>query len=1221
VRFGPGKNGRNFGEVPVKQFILIGLLACLGVCGVPMAATAVNVLTYHNDNARTGQNTNETSLTPANVNTNSFGPLFTYAVDGYIYGQPLVMTGVTIPGSGVHNVVFVATEHDSVYAFDADSNAGPNSAPLWQVSFLNPGAGVTTVTTNDVSCNNITPEIGITSTPVIDPVSGTIYVVAKTKEVTDGTTNFVQRLHALDVTSGAEKFGGPVVVSPTAPGTGYGQNGQGYDIFNPQTQLNRMALLLNNGTVYIGFGSHCDLPPYHGWLVGFDAVALVTNSVFNDTPNTGYGGLWEAGCGPDADTNGNVFLATGNGPFAPTNSDFGDSVVRLSTSNSALTLVDYFTPYNQQDMDDSDSDLNSGGTVLLPDAVGSGAHPHLLVAGGKQGTIYLVDRDNLGQYNSSLASNDSQIVESLIQATGGIFGTPAYFNNTLYYLGAGDVLKAFSIANGQIATNPVAQGATTFNWPGATPSISANGTNNGIVWLTQVDGNGDPAILHAENAANVAQELYVSAPLAGSVKFTAPTVANGKVYVGAQYALTVFGLTTVLPTPVITPVGGTYTNSVQVSLADGSTNATINYTLNGTTPAATSAVYTTAITLTNSATVKALATASGFTNSAVANANFTVVIITNPSAAFVASPTNGPSFLLVGFTDNSVGLITNRAWHFGDGATTNTTLTSLTHLYTNAGTYTVSLKVSGLGGSSTLNQPGLIGVSPAPPNPNPPVILSIPAYHSGVGTNGEAALPDYTAGTQATDTITPSNELLRTQSPLAGTEEPVGTTTVVVVIGDAAGNSATGTSTFVVIDSAAPIILACAPPVTNSANANCQAAVPNLGAAVQAIDYVTPSNQLVRTQSPVVGTLVGTGSTTVTITIVDAASNFTECVSEFVVVDTSPPVISSCGMTVTNIANAANQAAVPDFTAGVQVTDNCTPGGSLLKSQLPVAGTVVEAGTTPVTVSVQDAVGNIATCPADFVVINTNRPTILSPPAVTNALSQIGNLAVVVTGDTNVFNVAASDFGGPPLSYQWYFGDGLVSALSTQSLAQHIYGTNCGPYAASVVVSNSNGAVSSNLIVTVACDMAVTKPLGSLSLAVDFAATNKDTASLTARLDLGPAFAAPASAGTNVTVVIGGVPIEFVLDSKGRGVTGSSTCRLAYSKPSKTKAAYWSLQVKFNKGTWRVPWEADGLVNQTIKSPGVSVTVPVVVILNDFAYFAEPALPYTATAGKSGKVQ
>lgn len=608
-----------------RAFRYVALFCLLSVVSRAVGASAaVSVLTYHNDNARTGQNTNETLLTPLNVNATNFGKLFTQSVDGYVYAQPLIMTNVTIPGKGVHNVALVATEHDSVYAFDADANM----PALWQVSFINPAAGVTTVPSSEVECNDLVPEIGITSTPVIDPATGTIYVEAKTKEVIDTVTNYVHRMHALDITTGAEKFGGPALIQPTVAGTGDGNDGAGHVTFYGLTQFNRAALLLNKGVVYAGCAAHCDNGPYHGWLIGFNAHTMVLSNVFNTTPNGGLGGIWQAGGGPSTDTNGNIYVMTGNGTFdAKTNGDYGDTFIKLSTTNG-LAVNDYFTPTNQAELAANDLDLGSGGPLVLPnEAGGTTTNEHLLVGAGKQGTVYLLRRDVMGKYS---AGNNTK--ETLTNAIGHCFDTPAYFNKTIYFIGINDVLKAFGINKGVMTTNPVSKALSPFAFPGATPSISANGIKNGIVWAIQSDfyGNSGPAVLHAYNATNVAIELYNSSQAesgfrdypGAAVKFSTPTIANGKVYVGAEYAFSVFGLGTFLAPPTFTPNGGLFTNSMTVTIADASPGVSVYYTLDATTPTTNSILYTGPFVITNSVGIQACAFKSGAVVSDVTLATF-----------------------------------------------------------------------------------------------------------------------------------------------------------------------------------------------------------------------------------------------------------------------------------------------------------------------------------------------------------------------------------------------------------------------------------------------------------------------------------------------------------------------------------------------------------------------------------------------------------------------
>ena len=510
-------------------------------CALPLAAQ-VNVLTYQYDNSRAGANPNEFVLTPANVNANGFGQLFYQPVDGAVYGQPLYLEGVNIPGKGFHNVVYIVTEHDSVYAFDADDNAGVDAAPLWQVSFLS-SANVTTVPYTDVNCDQISPEIGITSTPVIDAVSGTMYVVAMTKETAGGTISYVHRLHALDLTSGAEKPGSPAVVEASVPGTG---DGGTTVVFEPKNYKQRPGLLLLGGVVFTAWSSHCDEFQYHGWLIGYDATTLQQVAVYNNTPNGSQASFWTGGAAPAADANGNIYLVAGNGTFdrASGGVDLGESFSKLAITGgllpAGLSVVDYFTPFNFVSLNDGDVDVGSSGVALVGDEAGSSAHPHLMVGIGKEGRIYVLDRDNMGKWQ---AGSDSQIVGSLANAVVGSFGKPAYFNKTAYFCGSGDNLKAFTLANATLGAAPSSQSATQFAYAGCVPTISAKGTANAIVWA--IDSAG---LLRAYDATNLANELWDSNQnqardaMGAPVRFSAPMVVNGKVYVGTQNSLAVYGL-------------------------------------------------------------------------------------------------------------------------------------------------------------------------------------------------------------------------------------------------------------------------------------------------------------------------------------------------------------------------------------------------------------------------------------------------------------------------------------------------------------------------------------------------------------------------------------------------------------------------------------------------------------------------------------------------------
>jgi uncharacterized protein (TIGR03437 family) len=502
------------------------------------AHSQIAVTTYRNNLARSGENLQETILTPSNVTPNQFGKLFSQPVDGQVYAQPLYLPSLAIPGKGIHNVVFIATAHDTVYAFDADSNSGPNTAPLWQVSLAG-APGERPLNVSDVlGCTTMTPEIGITATPVIDKDAGTLFVVAVT--IRDGS--FVHRLHALDIATGRERAGSPAVIDAFVDGTGDGFSTAGVP-FHPYLQKNRAGLLLVNGVVYTAWTSHCDTGPYHGWIIGYDAKDLHQVAVFNSSPNGWQGSFWMGGAAPAADPEGNMYVVSGNGIFnADTNgTEFGDSILKLSTAGG-LTIADYFTPFNQLVLNRTDTDLGSGGAVLLPDSAGSNQHSHLLISAGKEGRIYLLDRDQMGHFN---AAGDSQIVQSLEGAIGPLYGSPAYFNNTVYFAAAKDTLKAFSLSGGKLGTTPVSQSSQAFYYPGAIPTISADGTSNGIVWLVEGAAGGT---LHAYDAANVANELYNSQmnasrdSLGSSVRFIVPTVADGKVYVGTGNAMAVFGL-------------------------------------------------------------------------------------------------------------------------------------------------------------------------------------------------------------------------------------------------------------------------------------------------------------------------------------------------------------------------------------------------------------------------------------------------------------------------------------------------------------------------------------------------------------------------------------------------------------------------------------------------------------------------------------------------------
>jgi hypothetical protein len=502
--------------------------------------SSVDVVTYHYDNGRDGQNLNETALTPVNVNSTLFGKKGEFSVDGRVDAQPLYLSQVTIGGQK-KNVLYVATEHGSVYAFDADSINGTTSTFLWKTSTL--GSGETT--SDNRGCGQVSPEIGITSTPVIDRSRNAIYVVAMSKN--SGGTYF-QRIHALDLTTGLELFAGPMNITATYPGTGDNSSG-GNVVFDPKQYKERPGLLQINGTIYTTWSSHCDARPYTSWVIAFSADTLAQTSVLNLVPNGSEGGIWMAGTAPAADSAGNLFFIIGNGTFDttlnasgfPVNGDCGNCFVKLTTS-SGLKLADYFTPHNTVAESNADTDFGSGGGILMLDVTDSGGNTrHLAVGAGKDSIIYVVDRDAMGKFN---ASTDQIYQEISGQLGGGVYSMPAFFNNTVYYGAVGDALKAFPVTAARLASAPSSQSTHHFGYPGTTPSISANGTTNGIVWAIENSG----AVLYAYDATDLTKELYNSNQAANNRdhfsgnKFITPMVVNGKVYVGTATSVAVFGL-------------------------------------------------------------------------------------------------------------------------------------------------------------------------------------------------------------------------------------------------------------------------------------------------------------------------------------------------------------------------------------------------------------------------------------------------------------------------------------------------------------------------------------------------------------------------------------------------------------------------------------------------------------------------------------------------------
>jgi hypothetical protein len=475
------------------------------------------VFTYHNDLSRAGVNGQEYALNTSTVKASSFGKRFACAIDASAYAQPLWVANANV-GGGTHNVVIAATQHDTVYAFDADASP---CQTYWSQSLL--AGGETWVNSGDVNTSDISPDIGIVGTPVIDPNTNTIYVVSKSKN----GSNFHQRLHALNLSDGSERFGGPQEIAFTSGGAN----------FNALTQNQRAGLALVGGVVYVAYASHGDNPVYYGWIVGYNASNLSQVSIFNDDPGSGFGGIWMSGGAPAADSGNNLYVITGNGNFDG-NTQFGDSFLRLSTGGG-MNVTGFFSPNNQASLSSGDLDLGAGGAAILVDQ--PTAPNHLVIGGGKEGAMFLLNRDNLG----GNTSNDAGAVQ-IFSVGNRIFATPAFWQNTLYIGPISDHVKSYTLNTGagQFNTSPASQSPGTFGFPGATPSISAQGGSNGIVWAIE---NAGTAVLHAYDATNLGSELWNSgnngADQAGqAVKFTVPTVANGKVYVGTASEISVYGL-------------------------------------------------------------------------------------------------------------------------------------------------------------------------------------------------------------------------------------------------------------------------------------------------------------------------------------------------------------------------------------------------------------------------------------------------------------------------------------------------------------------------------------------------------------------------------------------------------------------------------------------------------------------------------------------------------
>ena len=636
--------------------VSIALLCLIAGNLTAQTPTPVPVPTWRYDLTHAGQNTQETALTPSNVNPSSFGKLFALPVDSTVYAQPLYVPGLKMGDGQIHNVLFVATENDSIYAFDADSNGGTNAKPLWQISLLTSAYGAASGAVappwQDNGSPDVAPTVGITGTPAIDTATNTMYVVGSTKE--NGA--YFSRLHAINIITGKEQPNSPVNITATVSGTGNGSSG-GQLAFSALWENQRPALNFYNGYVYIGYASHGDNGPWHGWLFAYNGTTMQQTDVLCLSPNGVGAGVWAAGAGLPIDTTisgGRMYVVTGNGtrtstPPFPAGSAYGESVVAFSLANGKITPVDIFTPFNFQTLNDHDWDQGSGGLLMPPDQPGS--YPHMLITAGKEGRILVLNRDKLGGYvaGGTYSTNALQDISTVVPQAKGFWSTPAYWNGNVYMWAENNVPMLFKLNGGVLDSAPDSQSPITSAFPDPTFSISSDGSQNGIAWAVRSDqfNTKGPGVLYAWNANDLTNTIYQSDTNAArdnvgpANKFSIPVVTNGKVYVAAQKEVDVYGLINGQPTaaaPVISPNGGTFSTAQTVTLSSSTSSAAIYYTLDGSTPTPASNEYTGPITISVDTTLKAIASAPGYVQSGVSAATFT---FTSQTAPVTFSPAGG----------------------------------------------------------------------------------------------------------------------------------------------------------------------------------------------------------------------------------------------------------------------------------------------------------------------------------------------------------------------------------------------------------------------------------------------------------------------------------------------------------------------------------------------------------------------------------------------------
>jgi len=1115
------------------------------------AMAQISVLTQHYDIGRTGANVNETILTPSNVNVTQFGKLFSYSVDGYVYAQPLYVAGVTMgagtPQAGTkHNVVFVATENDSVYAFDADSNSpASNATPLWHITLLDtahgaaPGARV--MFSSDISNQtDIVPVIGITSTPVIDPTTGRLYVVGKSKEypLNDPThPYYVLRLHALNIADGKEAVS-PVQMQASVPGTGTGSS-SGTLHFDAYWQNQRPGLLLLHGIVYIGFGAHEDFGVWHGWILAYNATSLQQTGVWCSTPNGSDGGIWGAGTGLAADVPdptghpyGRMFITTGNGSFnavAPnyTNSmNYGDSIIKLDLAGGVPTVTsggkpvgDAFTPFDQAKLSSADTDQGSGGTLLVP---GSGT-PRLVVQSGKSGRVYVVDQDNMGGYHPTNTSDSEQ--KATLPTNVGVWSAPAYWNGHVYYWGVNDHLRSWtlSVTNGVPSLSSPLVAAEYSTFPGSTPVISSNGTGtgvNGIVWniLSQNFNSKGHETLEAHDTNSLKflyssdQNLSRDNP-GNAVKFTVPTVANGKVYVGTEASLSVFGLLngmTQAAAPVISPASQSFTSSLTVTMTDSTTSASIHYTTDGTIPTAASASYTGPLTLTTTETIRAIAVAAGYLDSNVTTNTYTR---TTQAAMPTFNPAPGTysSTQQVTISSTTAGAT---MYYTTDGTTPTTSSTKYTAPVTISATTTLKAIATAANLSNSAVASGVYTIqaasaarpsfSPAPGTYANPISVSIfsttagaAIYYTTDGTTPTTASNKYTgpvpisttstvkaiatAPNLANSTVSSANYTIQNGaaaspvfSPAPGTYSSAQSVTIT--------STTSGATIYYTTDGSTPTTASTkyAAPVTINSTATLKAIATATGLANSSVTSGVYTIQTATAASPTFSPPAGTYSSAQTVTIASTTSGATIYYTTDGSAPTtssnkySAPITISTTTTLNAMATATNFANSP-VTSGTYTIQTATAASP---SFSPAPGTY----TNPINVSI------FSTTPGATMYYTTDGTT---PTTASNKYT--GPFTVSTT--TTVKAIAtAPNFANSSLSnapYKILAGTAATPSLSpppgTYTGTQQVTITTTTPGATIYYTTDGSTPTTASTIYTGPVAVSVTETLKAMAVATNYA--------------------------------------------------------------------------------------------------------------------------------------